>query len=48
MKNYYWTYDIYNHKSVDIKYSHTCIGNKWSKCIPFEGNKHLVSTYEKV
>lgn len=41
-----WRADIFSRKINDhIGYNYECIGYTWKKCIPYEGNEHLLGTF---
>jgi hypothetical protein len=44
---YKWQVDFFSHYEEDddcIFPRYICIGNSWHKCIPYEGNEHLLGT----
>lgn len=41
-----WSCDLFSHKNEDGLY--VCIGQIWEKCIPYEGNEHLLGTTDKI
>jgi len=42
IKDSKWSCDLFSHKNEDGLY--VCIGRIWEKCIPYEGNEHLLGT----
>lgn len=36
-----WRYDIFSHRRGDL---HVCSGRSYRRCIPYEGNEHLLGT----
>ena len=41
-----WSCEFFSHKNEDGLY--VCIGQIWEKCIPYEGNEHLLGTTDKM
>ena len=44
---YKWQVDFFSHYEEDDNCMfprYICIGSSWHKCIPYEGNKHLIGT----
>lgn len=37
--NYYWKVDFYSHNKGSM---HICVGTISHRCIPYDGNEHLV------
>ena len=38
-EKFFWKFDLYSHKKGNL---FICIGSMSYKCIPYEGNEHLV------
>lgn len=44
---YKWQVDFFSHYEEDDNCMfprYICIGSSWHKCIPYEGNEHLIGT----
>lgn len=38
-----WKLDVFSHIEEDNNYPYACITNDYTKCIPYEGNEHLLN-----
>lgn len=40
-----WDIDLFSHINNDVdEFKYVCLDDSWNKCIPYEGNEHLLGT----
>lgn len=44
----FWKIELFSHYDASSEYPYYCLSSNYSKCIPYEGNEHLLGTTDNV
>ena len=44
----FWKVELFSHYDASSEYPYYCLSSNYSKCIPYEGNEHLLGTDKEV
>ena len=44
----FWKIELFSHYDASSEYPYYCLSSNYSKCIPYEGNEHLLGTDKEI